>query len=519
MFLPNGHPANKIEKVMLLSMWTRYLKEEAEKHRIKINKPIISAGMGKPTYPINEHTVKSYLAYWTKIDETTARWRKEPDKLHESSAVDYGDPRGDKLPRELMSQVMTSWYDTLVLPENILFTVGRIGGLHIIFETFNTHFADTPNYRVITPFPFYSAYANNPNHQLYPIEVMKEDGYKLTAKALEASIKEAFELAEEDLGVPRVVLICNPSNPLGNVITQSEMLNIAKVLRNYPDLFVVIDEAYVEMSYVDCPSLLSIAPDLKERLILLRSATKSLSASGERMAIVIVFNEDLLNEMINKSIAYFIHAPRSAQLSYAETMLQYDKEQQRQMIDFYQKKVAYVSKRLSDMGASMPDPEYKVEATFYVLGDFGDLFGLEMPKSLECVFPQVDLIKTDEDLAYYLLFEEGVMIAPMSYFGLAENSGYVRITCSAHQTELTDLMDRLESRLFEARKLKNQSLLSAINADMEQLKNFDHDLYISFEKKIANYVEGTAFSCKNLKEKNQSLLKLHEIIKNILELH
>lgn len=519
MFLPNGHPANKIEKVMLLSMWTRYLKEEAENHNIKINKPIIAAGMGKPTYPINEHTVKSYLTYWSKIDEITAKWRKDPDKLHESSAVDYGDPRGDQLPRELMSQVMTSWYDTNILPENILFTVGGIGGLHIIFETFNTHFADTPHYRVITPFPFYSAYANNSGHKLHPIEVMKEDGYRLTAKSLEVSIKEAYLLAEEDLGVPKVVLLCNPSNPLGNVITKSEMVNIARVLRNYPDLFVVVDEAYIEMSFVECPSLLSIAPDLKKRLILLRSATKSLSASGERMAIVIVFNEDLLNEMINKSIAYFIHAPRSAQLSYAETMLQYDKEQQLQMTDYYKKKVAYVTKRLFDMGASMPDPNYQVEATFYVLGDFGDLFGLDMPKVLECVFPQVDKIKTDEDLAYYLLFEEGIMIAPMAYFGLAENSGYVRITCSAHQTELTDLMDRLESRLFEARKLKNQALLLAVNSDMEQLKHFDHDLYVSFEKKIANNVECNTFSCKNLREKNHSLMKLHEIIKNILELH
>ena len=74
----------------------------------------ISAGIGKPTYPINQHTVASYLKYWRNIDEISSRWREDPDKLHESSAVDYGDPRGDKIPLEIMAKVMSSWYDVEV---------------------------------------------------------------------------------------------------------------------------------------------------------------------------------------------------------------------------------------------------------------------------------------------------------------------------------------------------------------------------------------------------------------------
>src|SRR5690606_17466634 len=118
------------------------------------------------------------------------------------------------------------------------------------------------------------------------------------------------------------------------------------------------------------------------RIILLRSATKALSAAGERMAILIAFDSDLVNEMINKSISYFIHAPRSAQLAYAETMRHFDTTEQQRMIHFYKKKVDYVTQRLADMGASMPDKQYVVEATFYVLADFGDMFGLDMPAEL-----------------------------------------------------------------------------------------------------------------------------------------
>ena len=518
MLLPNGQHANKIERVMLLSMWTKSLKEDALSMDISVPKSIISAGIGKPTYPINKHTVESYLNYWKKIDEVSSRWRQDPDKLHENSAVNYGDPRGDKIPLEIMSKCMSDWYDVPISKHHILFTVGGIGGLRIIFETLNTHFDDLSKYRVITPFPYYSAYSNNPSHLLHPINVMDEPGYRLTAKAMEESIQKAYELAEADNMPPKAVLICNPSNPLGNLIKGDELHKIADVLRKYPDLYVIFDEAYIEMCFVQPESLLTIAPDLKERLIILRSATKSLSAAGERMAILITFDDMLMKEMVNKSISYFIHSPRSAQLAYAETMTKFDDEYRIDMSNFYKRKVDYVIKRLEDMGASMPDEKYQVEATFYAMGDFSDLFGLEMPKSVEKVFERSGQIKTDEELAYYLLFQEGLMIAPMSYFGLAENSGLIRITCSAHQTELTEMMNRLEHCLYHARKNKHQELIQLVKNELLELKQYEKEVYDSLDAKVSQYAEPSS-STRELKQKNDSLIKAHKVIKNLLYLH
>ena len=518
MLLPNGQHANKIERVMLLSMWTKSLKEDAIELDVKIPKNIISAGIGKPTYPIHAHTVASYLSYWKNIDKVSAKWRENPDKLHESSAVDYGDPRGDKIPLEIMAKCMSAWYQVPIARSNILFTVGGIGGLRIIYETLNSHFDEFSKYRVITPFPYYSAYSNNPSHLLHPIDVMYEPGYRLTAHALEESIIKAYELAEVDNMPPKAILICNPSNPLGNIIKTDELLKIADVLRKYPELLIIFDEAYIEMCFVECKSLLTVAPDLKERLIVLRSATKSLSAAGERMAILIAFDDMLMKEMVNKSISYFIHSPRSAQLAYAETMTKFDAQYQSDMSHYYKKKVDYVIKRLEDMGAQMPDKQYQVEATFYAMADFSDLFGLDMPLSVEKVFQRAGKIKTDEEMAYYLLFQEGLMICPMSYFGLAENSGLIRITCSAHQSELTEIMDRLEHCLLSARKTKYDNLISQVSDELEQLKPYEKEVYGSLRDKLAKYAEDGS-SSKELKQKNESLIKAHKVIKNLLFLH
>ena len=67
--------------------------------------------------------------------------------------------------------------------------------------------------------------------------------------------------------------------------------------------------------------------------------------------------------MLNKNISYFIHAPRSAQMAYAQTMMHFNTEEQKKLANFYKVKVAYVIQRLQAMGAAMPDPFYHVEAT------------------------------------------------------------------------------------------------------------------------------------------------------------
>ncbi|KTD00455.1 pyridoxal phosphate-dependent aminotransferase [Fluoribacter gormanii] len=517
MLTPDGHCANKIEKVMLLALWANTLRDEIQAQGLSETKKLIFAGLGKPTYPINSHTIASYLAYWQKLDDLTNKWKVDPHLVEEDIAIDYGDPRGDYAPRELMADIMSRWYGTEVRAHNVLFTVGGIGALRVLFETFNTHYEDVPGYRIITPFPYYSAYSNNPSHCLHPIHVMDEPGYKLTARATEQSIKEAYSLAEMDHGWPKAILICNPSNPLGNIIDEDELRKIADVLRQYPDLYIIFDEAYTEMSFSDMPSFLKIAPDLKERVIVLRSATKALSAAGERMAVLLVFESSLMNEMLNKNISYFIHAPRSAQAAYAQTMANFGTEEKNNIAAFYKKKVDYVVARLKAMGAAMPDPLYQVEATFYVLADFSDMFGLPLPNDAARVLQRSGLVKTDEELAYYLLFEDNLMITPLSYFGLSKQDGFMRITCSGRENELQDLMDRLERRLFQSRKNKRDFLLEQINHMLPELAKIDTHLFDLICQKLqaGNAEEDT---CLNLKSKNQVIAKIYDTIVDFFEM-
>ncbi len=216
MLTPKGHSADKIDKVMLLAMWAKQLAEE--------QRTIITAGMGKPTYPVNLYTVASYKAHWENVELLAKMALEHLNEVKEGAAIDYGDPRGDVLYRRLMATAMSDWYNSPIEQNEVLFTTGGAGALRVIFEALHKRYEHIPGYRVITPFPHYSLYSNNSLHRLHPIDVMKEPGYRLTAQAIEESIESAYHLAETDKGVPKAILICNPSNPLGSVISKEEFL-------------------------------------------------------------------------------------------------------------------------------------------------------------------------------------------------------------------------------------------------------------------------------------------------------
>lgn len=509
MLTPEGLSANKTDKIMLLAMWANALKIENDNstsHNIKKNQ-MIFAGIGKPTYPINPYIIQSQLSYWKRIERLAKNSFDHKKTAIESAAIDYGDPYGDINSRIIMASAMSKWYGVSIKPNNIIFTAGGAGALRVIFETFNLIYKNHPKYRVITPFPHYTLYADN-SHQLHPIDVMRELGYKLTAQSLLNSIEKAYVLAKSDNAYPRFFLLCNPNNPLGTIVSKDELEKIAEVLRKYPEIFIVLDEAYAEMSFeiVKIPSLLALAPDLKDRIIILRSATKALSAAGERMAILIAFNDKILGKLLDKNIGIIGHAPRSGQIAYSEAMANFTDEIHQNLIDFYKQKVEYVTVRLKQMGAQMPDPEYKVNGTFYILGDFSDLLGMNLPENAERALEKIGLVRTNEDIAYYLLFKDSLMIAPTSYFGLPKNNGYMRITCSGSQEELIEMMDRLESRLFYARTNQKNIFLEKISLQLSELKNVNLKQHET-SKMLLLDLSLLKSSCLELKEQNNILKK------------
>jgi aspartate aminotransferase len=74
-----------------------------------------------------------------------------------------------------------------------------------------------------------------------PIEIRSDiaSDFKITPQQLENSITNKTKM----------VIINSPNNPSGTVYNQQELLNLAKVLEKYPNIYVLSDEIYEHINY------------------------------------------------------------------------------------------------------------------------------------------------------------------------------------------------------------------------------------------------------------------------------
>ena len=84
----------------------------------------------------------------------------------------------------------------------------------------------------------------------------------------------------------RMILLCNPHNPTGRVLTRDELETIASVAVER-DLVIVSDEIHSELLYAPARHvpIASLGPDVAARTVTLTSATKAFNIAGLRCSV------------------------------------------------------------------------------------------------------------------------------------------------------------------------------------------------------------------------------------------
>lgn len=107
---------------------------------------------------------------------------------------------------------------------------------------------------------------------LETLKLKKQDNYKINPESLDKKIKEIESNGRE----VRLFLHINPNNPLGTVEEKEDISELAKVLRNYPNMIVIDDLAYAGIEYDGKKAApLASVPGMPERTITLFSLSKS----------------------------------------------------------------------------------------------------------------------------------------------------------------------------------------------------------------------------------------------------
>lgn len=97
----------------------------------------------------------------------------------------------------------------------------------------------------------------------------------------------------------RAILITNPGNPTGVVLSQEEMRMIADIAKER-DLFLICDEVYREFCYDDKFGVPTMARfrDIDENLVIVDSVSKRFSACGARVGCVVTRNKELQQALL-----------------------------------------------------------------------------------------------------------------------------------------------------------------------------------------------------------------------------
>lgn len=253
------------------------------------------------------------------------------------------------------------------------------------------------------------------------IPTREEDLFKLRPDDLEKAITPKT----------KYLIIGYPSNPTGATMTKQELTEIARILERHPEIIILSDELYSELSYNDEP-LFSIAsfPSLYDRTIVVNGFSKSFAMTGWRIGFA-AGPAEIISAM-NKVHQYCImSSPTTAQFAVIEAALNGDNDV-RDMRNEYNRRRRVIYNGLIKAGLTCFEPT----GAFYA-------------------FPSVrSMGMSSEEFCEKFLTEKKVAIVPGNAFGSC-GEGFVRISYAASMENINEALVRLKQFVNEH---KNRSL-------------------------------------------------------------
>ena len=227
----------------------------------------------------------------------------EAIRAFDDSVIAYGESRGDARLLNAIQKYYHDWGMDFDINE-ITITAGGSEALLIAMMG-----VCDPGDEILVFEPFYANYlsfANVLGVNMKAVTTKAEKGYELPGEA-----------AVEACITPRTkaILITNPGNPTGRVLTSDEMELVARVVKRH-DLALIVDEVYREFVYGFPFRSFGVMPGLEDNLIVVDSLSKRYSACGARIGALLSHNA-AFNEQIMKYCQARLCCPELEQIGAA----------------------------------------------------------------------------------------------------------------------------------------------------------------------------------------------------------
>lgn len=300
--------------------------------------------------------------------------------------------------------------------DEILITVGGSEAIDIAMRSMLD-----PGDEVLIPQPSYVSYlpcAVLAGGVPVIIELKAENEFRLTAEQLEAAVTPKTKL----------LVLPFPNNPTGAVMEKEDLLKIAEVIIRH-DLYVISDEIYSELTYLENHVSIASLPGMRERTIVINGFSKSYAMTGWRLGYA-CGPKIILEQMLKIHQYAIMCAPTTSQYAAVDALQNGDGDVAK-MREEYNGRRRYLIHRFKEMGIDCFEP-------------FGAFY----------VFPCIkEFGMTAEDFATQLLEAQKVAVVPGTAFGEC-GEGFLRISYAYSLDNLKKALDRIEIFINELREKK-----------------------------------------------------------------
>jgi len=299
-------------------------------------------------------------------------------------------------------------YNVSVDPDQILISSGTSPAMFILFSVLLE-----PGDQVIISDPHYACYPNFIRFvqgEPVTIPVYEEDGFQFRPEAIKEKITKKT----------RAIFINSPSNPTGNLLSESRMKAIAS-LATPGSSYIVSDEIYHGLVYEGKEHSIL---EFTENAFVLNGFSKLYAMTGLRLGYLIA-PKPFMRPIQKVQQNFFISANSMIQRA-GIVALKEASDDIEHMKETYNNRRKYMIKRLRDMGLKIT-----VEPTgaFYVFANAKHISG--------------DSYK----LAFDILEKAHVGVTPGIDFG-KNGEGYLRFSYANSMENIAEGMDRLEKYLI-----------------------------------------------------------------------
>lgn len=281
-----------------------------------------------------------------------------------------------------------------------------------------------PGDEVIIPTPYWVSYSEMvvlAEGRSVFINTDIESDFKITPEQLEAAITPKTKL----------FMFSSPCNPTGTVYNKEELAALARVFEKHPNIFILSDEIYEHINFIDKHESIAQFEAIRDRVIVVNGFSKAFAMTGWRLGYIAANREiaaatDKLQGQTTSGTCSI--AQQAGVVAYNGGL-----ESVMKMKEAFTRRRQLVYDLLNDIpGVKTNLPE----GAFYFFPEISSFFGKKDPNG--------NRIENSSDLALYLLNEGHVATVGGDSFG---NDNYIRLSYAASDENLKEALRRIKVAL------------------------------------------------------------------------